>query len=209
MIICFNNKIKSFDKKNLNFNYIQGLMPDLSHIKDKKCPCCKQKNALIRYGHYSRHILIVDSDNNLHDFYVSVQRVFCNSCNKTHALLPSFTVPYVCMSIFSIGQIVSSAAKSSSYKAEQLFSLSYQTILRYIAMVAAFFMDFKILNNNKNYINSQQFNKNYYLTNCKTYTIQNYVYDFFKFHNWPLFMQKYRNNSSCKIKIYVSKSPPT
>lgn len=94
------------------------------------------------------------------------------------------------MAIFSIGKIVSSAAKTSSYKAEQLFSLSYQTILRYIAMVVAFFMDFKILNNNKNYIASQQFNKNYYLINCKTYTVQNYVYDFFKFHNWPLFMQK-------------------
>ena len=76
MIICFNKKIKSFSKENLNSNYIQSLMPGLTDIKDKKCPYCKQKNALIRYGHYSRHILIIDASNNLNDFNVSVQRVF-------------------------------------------------------------------------------------------------------------------------------------
>lgn len=209
MIICFNKKIKSFSKENLNSNYIQSLMPDLTDIKDKKCPFCKQKNSLIRYGHYGRHILIIDTDNNFNDFNVSVQRAYCNSCNKTQALLPEFTVPYVCIAILSIGKIVSLATKKSSYEAEKVFKLAYQTILRYIALVSAFFMDFKILNNKKNYISPKKFNKKYFLSNCIKYTKSNYVYDFFEFYSWSLFMQKYRNNSTTQIRIYVSKSPPT
>ena len=209
MIICFNKKIKSFSKENLNSNYIQSLMPGLTDIKDKKCPYCKQKNALIRYGHYSRHILIIDASNNLNDFNVSVQRVFCNSCNKTQALLPEFTIPYVCMAIFSIRKIVSLAVKKSSYEAERILKLAYQTILRYIALVLAFYMDFKVLNNKRNYVSSKKFNKKYFLTNCIKYTKSNYVYEFFEFHNWSLFMQKYQNNSTTKIRVFVSKSPPT
>ena len=57
MIICFNNKINSFNENNLkNFSsykernlYIQSLMPDITDIHENVCPCCHAKNKLIKY----------------------------------------------------------------------------------------------------------------------------------------------------------------
>ena len=43
MIICFNKKIKSFSKENLNSNYIQSLMPGLTDIKDKNVHVANKK----------------------------------------------------------------------------------------------------------------------------------------------------------------------
>jgi hypothetical protein len=113
------------------------------------------------------------------------------------------------MAIFSIAKIVSSATKTSSYQMEKVLKISYQMILKYIAMVVAFFMDFKILNNKNNYIDVQQFNEKYYLTNCEIFVNEKYLLDFFHFYNWAFLMQKYRNKSSIPISIFISKSPPT
>lgn len=81
MIICFNEKINSLSEKNLNFNYIQKIMPTLNDVKDHKCPYCNRKNALINYGHYNRNISFL-CNNEIKNFYISVQRVRCKSCKK-------------------------------------------------------------------------------------------------------------------------------
>lgn len=208
MIICFNNKINSLTEKNLNFDYIQENMPTLDDVKDKKCPYCKRKNALIKYGHYNRNISFL-CKNEIKNFYISVQRVQCKSCNKTHALLPCFVIPYVIMASSSITQIVADTIKSSAYQVCNLISLSYQIIYKYIAMVLAFYTDFKILNNHKEYHSINKFSKKYFLTNCEKFSNCNYKIDFFEFHNWILFMQKFRNNPSPPVSVFISKSPPT
>ena len=208
MIICFNNKINNLTKKNLNINYIQNLMPTLDDVKDHKCPYCKGKNTLIKYGHYNRNISILQ-DNKIQNFYVAIQRAQCKSCKRTHALLPHFVVPYVIMAVISISKIVSNSAKTSVYKLSNLIELAHQTIYRYIAMVLAFFADYKILNNKKEYIKINKFNKKYFLTNCEKLSNQNHRLDFFEFYNWALFMQKFRNNSSPPVGVFVSKRPPT
>ena len=59
---------------------------DLSKVK---CGCGKT-GALIKYGKYVRSIIIDD------EFYdISIQRVYCKKCKKTHALIPSFMIPFV------------------------------------------------------------------------------------------------------------------
>lgn len=208
MIIFFNNKIKLLSEKNLNSNLIQDLMPKFEDIKDNKCPCCKQKNALIKYGHYSRYVSIA-TENEIQTFRVSVQRVICTSCNKTHALLPSFIVPYVTMAICSITKIVANSAKTSAYQVSNLLNISYQIIQKYIAMVIAFFKDYHILNNKNKYIEINKFNQKYYITNCERLSEEKYLIDFFEFHTWLLYMQKFRNNSSPKIHIFCIKMSPT
>ncbi len=53
-----------------------------------KCPCGKS-GCLIRHGHYRRKIKVMSLLISL-----IVQRVWCKECHHTHALIPSFLVPY-------------------------------------------------------------------------------------------------------------------
>ena len=53
------------------------------------CPCCGKAGCLIRYGCYSRTIRYL-----CERVILTVQRLFCNHCRKTHALLPDLIVPY-------------------------------------------------------------------------------------------------------------------
>ena len=76
-------------------------------------------------------------------------------------------------------------------------------------LVLDFFIDFKILNNKKEYININNFNEKYFLTNCEILSDFEHKIDFFEFHNWILFMQKFRNNSSPQVGVFMSKSSPT
>ena len=216
MIICFNEKINNFNENNLKSfsshqeknSYIQALMPGITDIDRNICPCCHAKNKLIKYGTYERNLSILE-DSEVKNYKISVQRVICNSCNHTHSLLPNFIVPYKIMALFSIAKIVQSASITSAYKLAEIINLSVQMIYKYIAIVLAFFDDFRILNNSKEYFNTQNFNQKYFLTNLVNLSIVNYRLDFFEFYNWLLFMQKFRNNVSPPITISISKVPPT
>ncbi len=53
-----------------------------------ECPHCKSDN-LIRYGSYKRNIGILGNY-----FKIKIKRVKCKNCNCTHALIPSFIMPY-------------------------------------------------------------------------------------------------------------------
>ena len=216
MISCLNKKINSFNENNLKSfssyseknSYIQSLMPDITDIDRNICPYCHAKGKLIKYGTYERNLSVL-VDNEVENYRISIQRVICTSCNHTHALLPNFIVPYKIMTIFSISQIAKRASISSAYKLAETINLSVQMIYSYIAIVLAFFEDFRILNNSKEYCYAQNFNKKYFLNNCIELSKANYRYDFFEFYNWLLFMQKFRDNSSPPITISISKVPPT
>ena len=123
-------------------------MPDITHLYSNVCPCCHAKNKLIKYGTYERNLSILE-DNEVVNYKVVVQRVICTSCNHTHALLPNFIVPYKIMALFSIAQITQRAFISSAYKLAETINLSVQMIYTYMAIVLAFFDDFRILNNSK------------------------------------------------------------
>ncbi len=216
MIICFNEKINNFNQNNLKkFNnydkkveYLQSLMPTITDVNELKCPYCKAKNSLIKYGHYKRNISVYDN-NQIENYLVSVQRVMCKSCGKTHALLPNFVVPYVIMACFSIAKIVTEAMESSVYKLSNKIKLSYQLIYTYISIVMAFFTDFKILNNTKEYVSINKFNEKYFLANCVSLSTSKYRLDFFNQYNWFLFMTKFRNNPSPPVGIFISEILPT
>ena len=216
MISLFDEKFNSFDENNLkNFethseqnSYIQSLMPDITDIHSQVCPWCHAKNKFIKYGTYSRNISFV-IDNNVENYNVKVQRIMCKSCKHTHALLPNFIVPYKIMSISSIALIVQRAVSTSVCKLAEAIGLSIQSIYAFIALVLAFFDDFKILNNSNESTPFKKFNKHYFLTNCIQLSKSNFRLDYFEFYNWFLFMQKFRNNPSPPIVISISKMPPT
>jgi len=73
---------KPFSEK-LYFAFLQ-----LLNLFSVECTCHK-KGCLIFYGWYKRKVKLPSGP-----LLLSVQRVRCKECGKTHALLPSVLVPY-------------------------------------------------------------------------------------------------------------------
>ena len=71
--------------------------------------------------------------------------------------------------------------KLIKYGKAEAINLSVQMIYTYMAIVLAFFDDFKILNNSKEYYNPQNFNEKYFFINCIHLSLANYRFDFLNF----------------------------
>ena len=82
MITIFVKKIKFFSQKDYN-----KFINDLPYHK-LSCTC-EQKGSLIKHGYYLRSVKTRKGLASL-----SILRLKCKSCNKTHAILPSFIIPY-------------------------------------------------------------------------------------------------------------------
>lgn len=82
MITIFTKKSKSFSQ--------EGYRKTINELPFHKLSCtCKQKGTLIKHGYYDRSIKV-----SRFLFKLSILRVYCKSCKKTHAILPSWIVPY-------------------------------------------------------------------------------------------------------------------
>lgn len=57
-----------------------------------ECPYCGS-SKLIKWGSYNRNVHFIDK-NIVTYKKIRIQRVKCQGCNHTHALLPSFIIPY-------------------------------------------------------------------------------------------------------------------
>src|SRR5574344_2435185 len=205
MIICFSKKVNDFDEKSLeNCKNIQDYIPTMVNITSNcACPKCKSICNFSYHGSYKRNISIVNTNVN-ENFSVNITRVKCNSCNSTHALLPSFLVPYKIFTSESILNIITSATKTSVLKTAELLKISYELIYYYIALLIAFWSDLVILNNEKEYIHRKNFDKIYLFNNCLNFCNANFKSDFLHFFKWCFLMSKFRNTLSCKIYIGTS-----
>lgn len=87
MINYFYNKIKGSVKE----SYKKSL--DKLNLKKTACPNCQARGQFKNHGHYSRHVIVLLGAQVTHEV-IEVKRVKCKSCNRTHALLPSFILPY-------------------------------------------------------------------------------------------------------------------
>jgi hypothetical protein len=52
------------------------------------CPACQQAHTLTRHGSYCRHLIWGDTRERM-----TILRVLCGKCKKTHAILPDFVDP--------------------------------------------------------------------------------------------------------------------
>ena len=75
---------------NCNSNFIKYYEALINNLNTNKyhCPNCRH-NTLIKWGKYKRKIKLPEAIGTL-----SIQRVRCGECKKTHSILPSFLVPY-------------------------------------------------------------------------------------------------------------------
>lgn len=92
-IFEYNNCKKIIDEK-LENEKIEELVSLINEYESEEnyeyieCPCCKS-DRLIRYGSYKRNIGIFGKY-----YEIKIKRVQCKNCNHTHALIPSFIMPY-------------------------------------------------------------------------------------------------------------------
>lgn len=78
--------INSFLK---NITKYLDLGKEISTLPIYGCKSCGYEGMLHRHGYYSRNVIT--------KYYIkriNILRVKCPSCNKTHAILPSFLIPY-------------------------------------------------------------------------------------------------------------------
>lgn len=85
MIIQVNKKVNSVSK--MIDEYEQQL-----NVIGVVCPCCKS-NDFIYYGSYYRNVVYLEN-NRIIEKRLGIKRVLCKKCHKTHAIIPSFLVPY-------------------------------------------------------------------------------------------------------------------
>lgn len=89
MIILNPKKINTFNTAFYNFFKKYNNLDNLPYIE---CPGCNS-SELIKWGHYNRNIYFIR--NNIIEYKsVAIKRVRCKKCGATHALLPSFIIPY-------------------------------------------------------------------------------------------------------------------
>ena len=99
MITLKTKIINIFDEKSkkifLNQEELIGKLEDLIieyELMDNygyiECPNCRS-DKLIRYGTYERNVGIMGNYRK-----IKIKRVKCKECGKTHALIPSFIIPY-------------------------------------------------------------------------------------------------------------------
>lgn len=84
--------ILNSQKYNTNFKKILENYKSLTNLPYMECPNCKFTN-LIRWGSYTRNINYIHNNIVMYETIV-IKRVKCKCCNHTHALIPSFIVPY-------------------------------------------------------------------------------------------------------------------
>ena len=209
MIICFNDKINTFSKiyKN-NFSFtqenVQDIMPNVSDI-NCKCPKCKAKSNFYYHGSYIRNISFIN-DNGVFDCKVSVNRAICNSCGSTHALLPSFIVPYKIFSCESILFVISKAFSSSVIFVSQKLNISIELIYSFFALFLSFFDFSDSLNREFNFFTN--FNKNYFFLNCFSICNNKFFILFFYRYKWLFLMSKFRNIKPPTIYISLNFTSP-
>lgn len=121
MITIFSQKIKSFSQN--NYDHL------IRSIDFHKLSCtCGQKANLVKHGYYKRSLKVASSLITL-----SILRVKCNSCNRTHALLPSCIIPYSQVSYEDHLSIIHIYLSHSSFEPLMLHNLLIdEGTIRYI-----------------------------------------------------------------------------
>lgn len=118
MILLNYKNCNTFSEKDVNNFDIDQKIEILTEYIDEyendinygymECPVCKS-TRLISYGSYKRNIGIFNQY-----FEITIKRVMCKDCNHTHALIPSFILPYYQNEVSFIGIVVKKKSESGT-----------------------------------------------------------------------------------------------
>ena len=100
---------------------------DIKKISYASLKCsCGAVGHFHDHARYSRY-LVIDSDTTI---ILSVQRIMCESCHRTHALLPDIIIPFRVFSNPLVKKIISSFydQKNIVSAVSRIFHLSYEAV---------------------------------------------------------------------------------
>ena len=132
MIILNLEKSNTYFKKILK-NYLN--MINLPHLE---CPICHSTDY-IRWGFYERNIIYFSNDYiSLESSIIKIQRIKCNSCSHTHALIPFGIIPYKQFSDKIISKILIEKLSNSIDSISSKYHIDYNIIKNWIHQFNSF-----------------------------------------------------------------------
>lgn len=186
MIIDFNQNFKSYNSEILEnyriFSYI--------------CPSCGARHSLIRHGKYVRNISFINEDNFIEEKSMTVLRLLCKSCNKTHAVLPNDVIPY-CIYSFSFMINVLTKKFIGSEKISSIctsFNISFQLIYSFISRFLRFADSCLLVLRNLGFNNTSPDLKQLLISLIDLQRIgHNFLHTYFSYSSWIFLMIKFQN----------------
>ena len=123
------------DNKSSDTFYInQQYSMKMEHLNPYSIECsCRCKGSCIKYGKYPRKLIVNDNP-----ICINIQRVYCKNCHKTHAILPTFIIPYELHTMDYVLDLV------HQYKDETISSADYE-LKRYIEIFKSWMVRFKAI----------------------------------------------------------------
>ena len=136
------NKINIFDSEEnipkdvfkILQDYLVGILEPASSFVSVACPKCGKKHLLPFASTYQRKIIFKVS-NLLINLKIPVFRMKCSNCGSTHAVLPSFCVPFKQYSKQAILEIVVEAENSSTEAVANNLEIEAKQVRRMVNIV--------------------------------------------------------------------------
>ena len=136
------NKINIFDSEEnipkdvfkILQDYLVGILEPSSSFVSVACPKCGKKHLLPFASTYQRKIIFKVS-NLLINLKIPVFRMKCSNCGSTHAVLPSFCVPFKQYSKQAILEIVVEAENSSTEAVANNLEIEAKQVRRMVNIV--------------------------------------------------------------------------
>jgi glutaredoxin len=116
MLRAFMSICKSLKADDLD---VLALTPVNCDLSAAVCPHCKARGSLDAHDSYRRNIIYL-KDDAAAEARITIRRLACRSCDKTHALLPEGLVPYSPFSVRFIARVIIDWAKQRFSSIERL-----------------------------------------------------------------------------------------
>lgn len=96
------------------------------------CPAC-DSTVVIRWGTYERNVIYWKDDIQMESQVLTVQRIRCKSCNRTHALLPIGIIPYKQFSSEVVTTVLKETNTNTIERISDLYYISENLIRKWIS----------------------------------------------------------------------------
>ena len=122
-ILCNLNLLKLSDEQLIN-SFV---------TKDRNCPSCGANHSCSNHGSYERCMITI-ANQVRKEVVVSISRVICSSCGKTHALLPDFLIPFASYSLRFVLHVLRAYLCRTGTVAQlcESFAISISTLYKWI-----------------------------------------------------------------------------
>lgn len=124
--------------------HVAGVLQPVSKFINVPCPKCGKTHLIPMESSYSRKI-IFKVENILIKLNITVPRLKCTNCGSTHAVLPSFCVPFKQYSKQAILEIVSEASETSTQTVADNLNIDSKQVRRFVNVFQSFANDTSLI----------------------------------------------------------------